>query len=46
MLGSLITNYNQATRISGEDKIETDLNQYVIDRAIDGMFKRIAAQVK
>ena len=42
----LVTKYNQTTRISGKEKVETDLNKYVTDRAIDGIFKLIAAQEK
>ncbi len=32
------TKYNQAMAISGGQKVETDLNKYVTDRAIDGLF--------
>lgn len=32
------TKYNQAMAISGGQKIETDLNKYVTERAIDGLF--------
>jgi hypothetical protein len=42
----LVTKYNQTTRLTGKEKVETDLNKYVTDRAIDGIFKLIAAQEK
>jgi len=42
----LATKYNQTTRLTGKEKVETDLNKYVTDRAIDGIFKLIAAQEK
>jgi len=32
------TKYNQAMAISGGQKVETDLNKYVTDRAIEGLF--------
>jgi hypothetical protein len=42
----LVTKYNLTTRLTGKEKVETDLNKYVTDRAIDGIFKLIAAQEK
>ena len=42
----LVTKYNQTTRLTGGGKVETDLNKYVTDRAIDGIFKLIAVQEK
>ena len=42
----LVTKYNLTTKLTGKEKIETDLNKYVTDRAIDGIFKLIAAQEK
>lgn len=42
----LVTKYNQTTRISGKEKIETDLIKYVTERAIDGLFKLLAIQEK
>ncbi len=42
----LVTKYNQSTRISGKEKVETDLNKYVTERAIDGLFKLVAIQEK
>jgi hypothetical protein len=42
----LATKYNQTTRLTGKEKVETDLNKYVTDRAIDGIFKLIATQEK
>jgi len=35
------TKYNQAMNISGGQKVETDLNKYVTDRAIDGLFHMV-----
>jgi hypothetical protein len=35
------TKYNQAMAISGGQKIETDLNKYVTERAIDGLFHMV-----
>lgn len=34
----VMTRYNQATMLTGEDEVETDLNKYVTERAIDGLF--------
>ena len=42
----LVIKYNQTTRLTGKEKVETDLNKYVTDRAIDGIFKLIASQEK
>ena len=42
----LLTKYNLTTRLTGKEKVETDLNKYVTDRAINGIFKLIAAQEK
>ena len=42
----LVTKYNQTTRLTGKEKVETDLNKYVTDRAIDGILKLIAAEEK
>lgn len=35
------TKYNQAMNISGGQKVETDLNKYVTERAIDGLFHMV-----
>jgi len=35
------TKYNQAMKFSGGTQIETDLNKYVTDRAIDGLFHMV-----
>ena len=35
------TRYNQAMTISGGQKVETDLNAYVTERAIDGLFHMV-----
>lgn len=37
----VMTRYNQAVRFTGGDQIETDLNQYVTSRAIDGLFTMV-----
>ncbi|PDH49213.1 MAG: hypothetical protein CND37_02210 [Bacteroidetes bacterium MED-G20] len=42
----LVKKYNQTTLISGKEKIETDLNKYVTERAIDGLFKLVEIQEK
>ena len=42
----LVTKYNQTTRLTGKERVETDLNKYVTERAIDGILKLIAAQEK
>ena len=42
----LIKKYNQTTRITGKEKIETDLNKYVTERAIEGLFKLVEIQEK
>ena len=42
----LVKKYNQTTRITGKEKIETDLNKYVTERAIDGLFKLVEIQEK
>ena len=34
----VMTRYNQAMTFIGGEKVETDLNQYVTERAIDGLF--------
>ena len=42
----LVKKYNQSTKISGKETIETDLNKYVTERAVIGLFKLIATQEK
>lgn len=37
----VMTRYNQAVRFTGGDQIDTDLNQYVTTRAIDGLFTMV-----
>ncbi len=37
----VMTKYNQATVLTGEEKIETDLNKYVTEKAIDGLFHMV-----
>lgn len=34
----VMTRYNQATTFTGGEKVDTDLNKYVTERAIDGLF--------
>ena len=35
------TRYNQAVRFTGGERVDTDLNQYVTTRAIDGLFTMV-----
>ena len=42
----LVKKHNQSTRISGKESIETDLNKYVTERAVLGLFKLVAIQEK
>ena len=42
----LVKKYNQSTRISGKESIETDLNKYVTERAVLGLFKLVAIKEK
>ena len=42
----LVNKYNQTTKLSGKEKIETDLNRYVTERAISGLFKLVEIQEK
>ena len=37
----VMTRYNQAMTITGGDKVDTDLNRYVTERAIDGLFTMV-----
>lgn len=37
----IATRYNQATIITGAEKVDTDLNRYVTERAIDGLFTMV-----
>ncbi|PKR80995.1 DUF4197 domain-containing protein [Brumimicrobium salinarum] len=39
--GPVSKRYNQAMSFTGGDKIETDLNKYVTERAIDGLFTMV-----
>ena len=36
--GKVTTAYNASTILSGNDEVETDLNKYITDRAISGLF--------
>ncbi|WP_107037741.1 DUF4197 domain-containing protein [Brumimicrobium mesophilum] len=38
------TKYNQAMMFTGGEKIDTDLNEYVTERAIDGLFTMVAKE--
>ncbi len=38
------TRYNQAMFFTGGDKVDTDLNRYVTERAIDGLFTMVAKE--
>lgn len=42
--GSLTTAYNATTLLSGKDEVETDLNKYITDRAITGLFTLVASE--
>lgn len=35
----IMTRYNQATTFTGGEKVDTDLNAYVTERAVDGLFQ-------
>ena len=39
-----MTKYNQAMTFTGGDKVDTDLNKYVTERAIDGLFLMVAKE--
>lgn len=40
----LINNYNRASKFTGGEKINPDLDAYVTEKAIDGLFKLIAQE--
>ena len=40
----IITKYNTAMNFTGGNKLNPDLNQYVTERAIDGLFKMVALE--
>lgn len=40
----LISNYNKASFLTGGEKINTDLDAYITDKAIEGLFKLIAVE--
>ncbi|MFN6038456.1 MAG: DUF4197 domain-containing protein [Bacteroidota bacterium] len=42
----LITKYNQLTLLTGGEKINPDLNEYVTQRALSGLFKLVASEEK
>jgi hypothetical protein len=39
--GKVTTAYNATTILSGKDEVDTDLNKYITDRAISGLFKLV-----
>jgi len=40
----LIEAYNKAILVTGGEKIETDLNEYVTQKALDGIYKKVALE--
>ena len=42
----LITKYNQVTMLTGGEKVNPDLNEYVTERAVHGVFKLVASEEK
>jgi hypothetical protein len=42
----LTKKYNQSTRLTGNEPVNTDLNKYVTDKAIDGIFHLIEIEEK
>ncbi len=42
----LITKYNQLTFLTGGEKVNPDLNEYVTQRAVNGVFKLVASEEK
>tara|TARA_B110000305_G_scaffold149353_1_gene165791 strand:- start:639 stop:1400 length:762 start_codon:yes stop_codon:yes gene_type:complete len=40
----IVTRYNTAMNFTGGDKINPDLNQYITERAISGLFKMVAIE--
>ena len=42
----LITKYNQLTLLTGGEKINPDLNEYVTQRAVHGIFKLVSTEEK
>jgi hypothetical protein len=44
MWGKVTTAYNATTLLSGKDEVNTDLNQYITDKAISGLFTLVAAE--
>lgn len=42
----LVTQYNKTTIVTGNPKIETDLNEYVTQKALDGLFLKLANEEK
>ncbi len=44
MWGKVTTAYNATTLLTGKDEVNTDLNKYITDRAISGLFTLVAAE--
>ena len=42
----LTKKYNQTTRLSGNEPVNTDLNKYVTEKAIEGIFHLIEIEEK
>lgn len=42
----LVTQYNKTTIVTGNPKIETDLNEYVTQKALEGLFIKLAVEEK
>ena len=42
----LTKKYNQSTKFTGDDPVDTDLNKYVTEKAIEGIFHLIAQEEK
>ncbi len=42
----LVTQYNKTTIVTGNPKIETDLNEYVTQKALEGLFVKLAIEEK
>ncbi len=42
----LVTQYNKTTGLTGKEKVETDLNDYVTKQALNGLFLKLADEEK
>ena len=45
-LMELTKKYNQSTRLTGNESIDTDLNKYVTEKAIEGLFHLVEIEEK